>query len=37
MSQEAAGPMAAFLADPTMLLFLRGTPLIRLTVSPLSR
>jgi beta-glucosidase len=36
MSQEEAGPMAAFLADPTMLLFLRGTPLIRLTVFPLS-
>ena len=34
MSQEEAGPMAAFLADPTMLLFLRGTPLIRLTAFP---
>jgi beta-glucosidase len=31
---EGSGPMAAFFADPTMLLFLSGTPLIRLTAFP---
>ncbi len=34
ISGDGSGPMAALFADPTMLLFLRGTPLTRLKVFP---
>jgi beta-glucosidase len=36
---EESGPMAAFFADPTMMLFLSGTPLVRMSAfqgSPLT-
>jgi beta-glucosidase len=31
---DDSGPMAAFFADPTMMLFLSGTPLARMTAFP---